>query len=109
MRHLKILLVFGVMCFIGTVSFAQVETIEEVKTEVQEKTEVLISDLPQTVTKTLKDKYADYVTSKASSSIQDNGTVAYTVSLLKDKETTEVTIDSEGNVVEKGKAKRDKI
>lgn len=109
MRHLKILLVFGVMCFIGTVSFAQVETIEEVKTEVQNKTKVLISDLPQAVTKTLKDKYTDYVASKASSSIQDNGTVTYIVSLLKDKETTKVTIDSEGNVVEKYKAKRNKI
>jgi len=109
MRHLKILLVFGVMCFIGTVSFAQIETIEEIKTEVQDKTEVLINDLPQAVTKTLKDKYANYIASKASSSIQADGKVVYSVSLLKGTETTEVTIDSEGNLVEKDKEKKDKI
>ena len=95
MKKLKFLLVVLVMSLMSTISFAQVE---EVKTEVQEKAEVKVSDLPEAVTKTLADAFAGYEATKAFSSTL-NGKVVYYISLTAEEKSTEVIVDAEGNVV----------
>ncbi len=95
MRKLGLLLAFAVLSLVSTTTFA-----EEVQEVVQEKVEVQISELPEAVTKTLGEQFAEYAAEKAYKSILDEKEVYY-VKLAKGEEYIKVLIDAEGNVIEK--------
>ncbi len=99
MRKLSILLAFAVLSLVSTTTFAQ-ETKEEVKEIVQDKVEIQISELPEAVTKTLGEQFAEFTAEKAYKSVLDEKEVYY-VKLVKDGEYNVVLIDAEGNVVQK--------
>jgi len=99
MRKLSILLAFAVLSLVSTTTFAQ-EAKEEVKEVVQDKVEIQISELPEAVTKTLGEQYAEYNAEKAYKSVLDEKEVYY-VKLVKDGEYNVVLIDAEGNVIQK--------
>lgn len=99
MRKLSILLAFAVLSLVSTTTFAQ-ETKEEVKEIVQDKVEIQISELPEAVTKTLGEQFAEFTAEKAYKSVLDEKEVYY-VKLVKDGEYNVVLIDAEGNVIQK--------
>ncbi len=99
MKKLGLLLAFAVLSLVSTTTFAQ-EVKEEVQEVVQEKVEVQISELPEAVTKTLGEQFAEYAAEKAYKSILDEKEVYY-VKLAKGEEYIKVLIDAEGNVIEK--------
>jgi hypothetical protein len=99
MRKLSILLAFAVLSLVSTTAFAQ-EVKEEVQEVAQDKVEVQISELPEAVTKTLGENYAEYTATKAYKSVLDEKEV-YTITLVKEQESVEVLIDADGNVIQK--------
>ncbi len=99
MRKLSILLAFAVLSLVSTTTFAQ-EVKEEAQEVVQDKVEIQISELPEAVTKTLGEQFAEYTAEKAYKSILDEKEVYY-VKLVKDGEYNVVLIDAEGNVIQK--------
>ncbi len=104
MRKLSILLAFAVLSLVSTTTFAQ-ETKEEVKEVVQDKVEIQISELPEAVTKTLGEQFAEFTAEKAYKSVLDEKEVYY-VKLVKDGEYSVVLIDAEGNVIQKEEPKQ---
>ncbi len=100
MKKLKFLLVLTAVLFVNAISFAQVED-AAVTTEVQERVEVKVSDLPEAVTKALADQFAGYEVTQAFQTVQD-GAEAFSVSLAKDEKSTVVVVDSQGNVLNNG-------
>jgi len=109
---MKKVIYFFVVAWISlasTTTFAQ-EVKEEVKAVVQEKRqdkiEVKISELPEAVTKTLNEKYAEYTTEKAYKATKDAKAVYY-VKLVNGEQYIKVLIDAEGKVIErKGKGQK---
>lgn len=99
MRKLSILLAFAVLSLVSTTTFAQ-DAKEEVKEVAQDKVEIQISELPEAVTKTLGEQFAEYTAEKAYKSVLDEKEVYY-VKLVKDGEYNVVLIDAEGNVIQK--------
>jgi len=102
MRKLSILLVFAVLSLVSTTTFAQ-DAKEEVQAAVaqeQEKVEVQISELPEAVTKTLGEQFAEYTAEKAYKTVKGDKEVYY-VKLVKGEEYKKVLIDAEGNLMEK--------
>jgi len=67
---------------------------------VQEKEEVAVSELPEAVTKTLTEEFADYSADKAFKATENEKEVYY-INLLKENEALTVVIDADGNVVAK--------
>ncbi|MCF6348098.1 MAG: hypothetical protein L3J20_07345 [Flavobacteriaceae bacterium] len=104
MRKLSILLAFAVLSLVSTTTFAQ-EAKEEVKEIVQDKVEIQISELPEAVTKTLGEQFAEFTAEKAYKSVLDEKEVYY-VKLVKDGEYSVVLIDAEGNVIQKEEPKQ---
>jgi len=102
MRKLSILLAFAVLSLVSTTTFAQ-EVKEEVKEVIQDKVEIQISELPEAVTKTLGEQFAEFTAEKAYKSVLDEKEVYY-VKLVKDGEYNVVLIDAEGNVIQKEEA-----
>lgn len=103
MRKLSYLIVFAALSMISTTTFAQ-EVKEEVKAEAkemlqQEKVEVKLSELPEAVTKTLSEQFADYTAEKAYKAVQD-GKEVYYIQLVAEEQNIVATIDAEGNVIE---------
>ncbi len=104
MKKLFVLSVFVLFGLISTTTFAQVE--EDVKTEVQDKTEIKVSELPDAVAKALKDNFANFTAKKASKVLKQNvdtkkNEAFYYVTLTKGKEKLSVLIDPKGNVINK--------
>jgi len=103
MRKVIYFFVVAIISLASTTTFAQ-EVKEEVKAVVQEKlqdkTEVKISELPEAVTKTLSEKYAEYTAEKAYKVSKDNKEVYY-VKLVNGEQYIKVLIDAEGKVIEK--------
>ena len=106
MRKLSVLLTFAVLILVSTTTFAQ-EVKEEIKDKVQakkelvqEKVEVQLSELPDAVTKTLGENFAEFTAKKAYKVVKD-GKTNYYVKLLKGEEYIKVLIDDQGKVLEK--------
>ena len=93
MKNLKIIFVAITISLISSVCFSQTQIIKEEKTEVQ------VSDLPETVTKTLTEIYPDYEIVKAYNTTLDSKKV-YSISLLDQEKKTEVYVDTQGNLIE---------
>jgi len=100
MRKLKFLILLVVVSLISTVTNAQVEETEEIKTEVQEKATIQANDLPDAVAVTLKEKYAEYNIDKALKT-EFNNKKAFYVLLSKGEESIKILIDVEGNIYNK--------
>ncbi len=98
MRKLSILLAFAVMSLMSTTAFAQ-DVKEEVQQVEQEKVEVQISELPEAVTKTLGEQFAEYTAEKAYKTMQEEKEVYY-VKLVKGEEYVKILIDAEGNIID---------
>ncbi len=100
MRKFSLVIVFAVFALVSTTSFAQeAEAAVEVAQEVlQEKVEVNVSELPEAVTKTLTEEFADYTADKAFQATENEKTVYY-IDLIKENEALTVVIDADGNVV----------
>lgn len=103
MRKLSSLLAIALFALISTTTFAQeekeVKDQDQAKIMLQDKTEVQISELPEAVTKTLNETYADYTAKKAYKATKDDHEVYY-VKLQKEGAYKKVLIDAEGNVIE---------
>lgn len=110
MRKLVYFFVFAAVSLVSTSTFAQ-EAKEEVKAMVQEKlqdkAEVKISELPEAVTKTLGENFAEYTAKKAYKATKDGKEVFY-IKLANGDQYIKVMIDAEGKVIDK-KDKGDKI
>jgi len=98
MRKLSILFAFVLVSLVSTATFAQ-DTKVEAQVVEQEKVEVQVSELPEAVTKTLGEQFAEYSAKKAYKTMQGDKEVYY-VKLVKGEEYTKVLIDAEGNVIE---------
>ncbi|MCF6351272.1 MAG: hypothetical protein L3J23_09655 [Flavobacteriaceae bacterium] len=96
MKKLFVLSVFVLFGLISTTTFAQ--EVESVATEVQDETEVKVSELPDTVVKTLKDSFADFTAEKASKVLKE-GKEFYLITLIRGEENLVVLIDSAGKVI----------
>lgn len=101
MRKLSILLALLVVSFASTTTFGQEtkELVQKVKQE-KEKVAVQISELPEAVTKTLGEQFAEYTADKAYKTVKNNKEVYY-VKLVKGEEYKKVLIDAEGNLIKK--------
>ena len=101
MRKLSFLAAFAVMSLASTTTFAQEveETIIEAVAQQEDKVEIEVSELPETVTATLSADFADYSTDKAFKTMQDEKEV-YWVALSKEDANIKVLFDSEGKVIE---------
>jgi len=100
MRKLSFLFLFVAMSLVSTTMVAQ-ENKEEVKTvaeAVQEKVEIKLSELPEAVTKTLGEQFAEHTAQKAYKATQD-GAEIYHVKLEKEGAYTLVHFDAEGKVL----------
>ena len=103
MRKLSSLLVFAMFALVSTATFAQEEVKKETETvvkAVQDKVEVQLSELPEAVTKTLAESFADYTAEKAYKTTKE-GKEVYIVKLSKEGEKIKVFVDTEGAVIEK--------
>ena len=102
MRKLSFLFLFAAMSLLTTTTFAQ-EINEDVKNmaveAVQEKVEIKLSELPEAVTKTLSEQFAEFTAEKAFKATVDGQDLFY-VKLSKDDTYTMVTLDAEGEVLE---------
>ncbi|MCF6351273.1 MAG: hypothetical protein L3J23_09660 [Flavobacteriaceae bacterium] len=105
MKKLFVLSVFVLFALISTTTFAQEEVVAENVTEVQDeiaevqdKTEVKVSELPDAVAKTLKENYADFTAEKASKVLKQVKAF-YLVTLTKGEENLVVLLDSAGKEV----------
>ena len=107
MRKLSFLFLFAALSLFTTTTFAQ-EIKEEVKATatkaIQEKVEIKLSELPEAVTKTLGEEFAEFTAAKAYKAKKDNADVFY-VKLKKDGKYTKVLIDATGKVLDKKELK----
>jgi len=101
MRKLSFLFLFAAFSLVTTTTFAQ-EVKEEVKTvalaTAQEKVEIKLSELPEAITKTIGEQFAESTAEKAYKATQD-GQDIYHVKLEKDGAYTLVHFDTEGKVL----------
>ena len=100
MRKLSFLFLFAALSLLTTTTFAQeIEKVKAIATEaVQEKVEIKLNELPEAVTKTLGEQFAEFTTEKAYKVTQDDQEVFY-VKLSKDDTYTMVHLDAEGEVL----------
>lgn len=101
MKKLSLLFTAMMLFVISTTAFtSQFEkTSLIVLSDVQEKVEIPLSDLPDAVSNALSENYAGYIAEKAYKSTND-GVVVYYVDLVKDGESITLKFDAEGNVLE---------
>ena len=101
MKKLIYLFAFGVLSLTSTTAFAQEvkEVKEKVQKTIQDKVEVQIGDLPEAVTKTLGEKFAEYTAEKAYK-ITYNKKEIYYIDLIKEEKSIKTVIDSKGNIIE---------
>ena len=103
MKKLSFLFLFAVLSLCTTTIFAQ-EVKEEVKAmatkAVQEKVEIKLSELPESVTKVLGEEFADFTAAKAYKAKKENKDIFH-VKLEKEGKYTLVHFDSDGNVLGK--------
>ena len=101
MRKLRFLILFAALGLFTTATFAQ-EIEEDVKAvaekAVQEKVEIKLSELPEAITKTLGEQFAEFTVEKAYKATQD-GQDIYHVKLQKDGAYSMVHFDAEGKVI----------
>lgn len=109
MKKLSYLFVFAAFCLFSTTTFAQevekVKEVKEIKTakKMQDKVQVELSELPEAVTTTLGEQFADFTPAKAYKKSHE-GKVAYYVKLKKEDKYIKVLIDAEGKVLEQNGA-----
>ncbi len=101
MKKLSFLVAFAVMSLVSTTTFAQEveETVVEAVAQQEDKVEIQISELPETVTATLAADFADYSADKAYKTMKDEQEV-YWVVLSKEDANIKVLFDAEGKVIE---------
>lgn len=109
MKKLFVLSVFVLSGLISTTTFAQEEKVVE---GISNEAEVKVSELPDAVTKALKENFVGYTAKKVSKILKQNADTKkneafYNVLLTKGKESLIVLIDPKGNVVDKS-ARSDK-
>ncbi len=101
MRKLGFLFLVAALSLVSTTTFAQ-ENKEDVtvavKESAQEKVEIKLSELPEAVTKSLGENFAESTAEKAYKVTQD-GQEIYHVKLEKDGAYTMVHFDAEGKVL----------
>ena len=101
MKKVSILFVFAFFLLAGTTTYAQ-EEIKEVKKEMQaEKAEIAVSDLPESIQKTLKESFADYAVKKAYKTKGASGETIFYAKVEKDGKWLKIALDESGKVVKK--------
>lgn len=110
MRKLSLIMVFAAACLFSTTSFAQevekAKEMKEVKTatkKMQDKVQVELAELPEAVTKTLGEQFAEFTPAKAYKTKKD-GKAVYYVKLKKEGKYIKTLIDAEGNVLKQDDA-----
>ncbi len=105
MKKLFVLSVFVLFGLFSATTFAQVEE-EKALAEVQDATEVKLSELPEAITKSVKGNFSDYTLKKAAKVLKQNpaskkNEAFYNVTLVKGKEVLNVLFDAKGNELKK--------
>ncbi len=100
MRKLSFLFLVAALSLVSTATFAQeIKDKEEVQSVMQEEAvEIKLSDLPEAVTKTLGDEFAEYTAEKAYKAKKDSQYI-FQVKLEKDGSYTMVDFSTDGKVL----------
>ena len=98
MRKIHALIIFIMLSFICTTSYAQEEkqTINAVQ---QTKNEIHLDQVPEAIAKAMTTDYKGYSVGKVFTSSKD-GQFIYSIQLSKDGETIEVNYNTEGKIIQ---------